>query len=448
MPQRAIFSISDLHLGRGNRQDSFTTDQARVRQFADALASGARSGTQVTLVINGDVFDLWELVPDPQLAIDAPAYQFITDGLLVPTANGRDLELLTANLAEQLAWALDAHREFVAMLRTLLEAGVHLVCTVGNHDHQLDNLRCADVLRRGLVERGVPATPDRFEMGRYYLDLDLGFYAEHGDQFADANSRSPLLPPDGVGLDEAAGFHFLRYVWNRLEAAGYGGLQDASLLEILGHVLVSLILHRQGPVPLFKTCAGQYFRAVRRGRAKLVDAWYVRLLYRLWGERMAARVAALSLQEGAGEPLVELTDADLDVVAEEARQRPAGPGGPVGPLLAEEEGFDQVAAAPEEAPPVGWLPGLPIEPRPAELDGYVKGLRKRFAEASGPFPQLDRTAIHTVTLGHTHRKRQLQLFGAGGPTYFNSGCWLQGKEMTYVWSFLDAGKVTSGMRKL
>ncbi len=448
MSQRAIFSISDLHLGRGNPQDSFITDQARIRQFADALAAGARGGTPITLILNGDLFDLWELVPDPQLAISAAAYQVITDGLRVPTRSTQDLELLMANLREQLAWALDAHPEFTAMLRTLVAAGVHLVLTVGNHDHQLHNDRCADALRDALVRRGVPVTPDRLEIGRYFLDLDLGFYAEHGDQFADANSRSPLLPPDGVEVDEPAGFHFLRYVWNRLEAAGYGGLQDASLLEILGHVLVYLIVHRQGPVALFKTCIGQYFRAVRRGRAKLVDAWYVRLLYKLWGDRLVARMTTLALPAGAEDPVVELTDADLDVVAEEARQRPAGPGGPVGPMLAEEEGFDQVAAAPEEEPPVGWLPGLPIEPKSAQLDGYVKGLRKRFAQASGPFPQLDRTAIHTVTLGHTHRKRQLQLFGSGGPTYFNSGCWLQGKEMTYVWSFLDAGKVTSGVRKL
>ena len=452
MPGTAVIAISDLHLGRCNEQDSFIDQPEQVKRFAEQLAGGvATSGIDLTFVLNGDIFDLWELVSDAELGDGAAAYEAITSGLLVPTQDTAQLDRLRDGVRGRVAAVLGCHREFVHLLKTLIDTRARLHFNVGNHDHQLDNETTAKALIQVLADHGAGAGAGQITVARHFLEPRLGFYAEHGDQFAGSESKSPLRPVNAPALEEATGFYFLRYVWNRLENQDYGWVQHPTLGQILGLVR-DLILKRKGPVPLFLRYATDYFRAIRDHGVPLVDNRLLHLLYGRWRSRNRSETLAGAR---AGEELEylgndELTEEDLEAVRQEAELEMAGPE-PTGILESVEapEAAEILEAAPLAEPPLPWLPGLPLTPQPAKGDKYVKGLKGRFGAAMDGFPQLDRANIHTVTLGHTHDERQLRLFGRNqSPVYYNSGSWTKGHTPAYVWSYANGGGPSSGMRQL
>src|ERR1051325_380175 len=258
MTSRAIVAISDLHMGKGTPGDSFVREQGKVTAFAEALASGAaRAGAELTVVVNGDIFDLWEMIGPDELRDGDAAFNAITQGLLVPTETRPQLELLAANVRVRLRESLGQHREFPTFLNTLLDSGAGVCFTVGNHDHQLDNAAMVPGLRSELVDAGV-ARADRITVGRYYWDEALGFYAEHGDQFARSDSHSPLIPGGGDRLQEEAGFYLLRYLWNRLEDRGYGLDKAPTIFQILG--LLVKLLFGINPAKELRDFLHDYFR--------------------------------------------------------------------------------------------------------------------------------------------------------------------------------------------
>ena len=442
MAGKAAIAISDLHLGRGNAQDSFIDRPDAVRDFARQVATGASaSGIPLTFILNGDVFDLWELVTDPELGEGQAAYQAIGDGLLAPTDDAAELARLADGVKARLHWSLDRHREIVELLNRLSGAGVQLHVNVGNHDHQLDNHLTASVLCQSLSEHGGPSTG--IAVARHFLDSELRFYAEHGDQFAGGESKSPLRDVDGVEMEEATGFYFLRYVWNRLESHGLGWVQHPNMGQIL-RLIVNLVTKREGPVQDFLRYGTDYFRAVRDRQVPLIDSPIVMRLYELWLSRHPQGEVR---PEGPFETWAdgdELTERDLNVVRDELAAEQLAASAAASPQGAAET----LSEAPLIESPLKWLPGVPVTPQPAKGDGYIMGLRARFDRASDGFPRLDRAAVRTVTIGHTHEERQLMLFGDGGPRYYNSGSWTKGHRMVYVWSYTDGAAYFSGMNEL
>jgi hypothetical protein len=312
------------------------------------------------------------------------------------------------------------------MLRELAGAGGRVHYNVGNHDHQLYHSRTARVLRAELERFGVPLADGQLTVARWYLDERCGLYAEHGEQFAESESRSPLHDMDGTEVREVAGFYFLRFVWNRLEHGGYGYLQHPNMKEIL-RVVASIVLERQGPVHRFLDYLGDYFRGKREKDFPLVDSWFIRKLYDRWKARQKRGVRATGV-----------TEADLDAVRDSYEPDPRGATRGSPELL-----IEQLAVQ----PPVAWLPGIPVTPQPARVDDFCKGLRTRYDAAAPPFPRLDAARVRIVTVGHTHSERQLRLSGEADVVYFNSGSWTIGNRPAYVWAHSDGRVVTSGMRR-
>jgi predicted phosphodiesterase len=301
----------------------------------------------------------------------------------------------------------------------------------GNHDHQLSHPLAQDQLRRSLERHKVTNT-ERIEFARFYMDSSVGLYAEHGDQFDGHDSRSPLNPAGGVLLDEAAGFYFLRYVWNRLEAGGHASLKNLNFLKVVKLVVQTFLLGT-GPVRPLLRYTSDYFRAAHEGKvATLVDGDVLKFLFDKWVAKNRARLGVQLLRAR------DLDEDDLVALRKEHGERLGMTG--AAPTETVEE------AGEFEAP--SWMPGLPVMPEPAKTDDFVAGLKGRFGQASGGFPKLDQSDISSVIVGHTHSKRQLRILRKPDVVYYNSGSWTENKDLLYVWAYSDGTERASGLRQL
>lgn len=429
MSGKLAVAISDLHLGRGNRQDSFTKEHPFVTKFGEDLAAARRNtGVDLTVILNGDVVDLWELVSDAELERGEAAWQAITSGLHVPVRTPDDLARLLRGMEARLTETLAYHVEFTGFLETMLKSGIKVHVNVGNHDHQLDQAEGARMLASRLRAQGVPSlTAGNFTVGRWYLDKDLGFYAEHGDQFAGEESRSPLLDPTQPALEEAGGFYVLRYVWNRLENEGLSWVQHPTIAQVLRELVRLLGSGRDGPIDRALEYLNDYFKAVRSGAVPaIVDIGIIKALYKLWKPKPQPRLTRTDL-----EAVTMLESAPGELEIQEA--------------LVEEELLE---SAPAAAAP-GWLPGADFIPQPGKADKYARGLRERFSRASGGFPHLDKATFRTVSIGHTHREGQWDLLGDRAVTYLNTGSWTVGHPMLFAFCYRAPGQASvAGLRQL
>lgn len=444
MPQRAVITISDLHLGRRNGQDSSMDNPELVRGFGEALVNGISSGAmELTLVLNGDVFDLWEIVSDAELQDGPAGFDAICRGLRVPTDSPAKLQHLADGVRQHLASSLEKHQDFVTLLNLLIvSAGAKIHFNVGNHDHQLDNDALAAVLAECLTNQGVERVRERVTVGRYYYDPVLQFYAEHGDQFAGDDSRVPLLDPSGSTFEEGSGFYVLRYVWNRLENQGYGWVQHPTVQQVV-RMIVSAVLHGDGPLDLVIAYMNDYCRGKRDLDFPLVeDKWgIIRRLYKIWLSKNRPGTFSADAQ-ATGLTREDFAAVGEDVKADEVTLRLES---------AELDAVELLDAAGDGEPPVPWLPGTPLQPEKKKSDRYIEGMRTRFEIATEPFPRLDKDLIHTATIGHTHLECQLELFKGRPLKFFNSGSWTKGdpgKRVPYVWAIGDDQQRFSGIRRL
>jgi UDP-2,3-diacylglucosamine pyrophosphatase LpxH len=422
MSGKAVVAISDLHLGRRNPQDSFVEHPDLVRGFARRLAKGSKeSGTELTVILNGDVFDLWEIVSDEELDESPKGRQAIATGLRIPVRNANDLAGMTDSLRVKLNSSLRHHREFGDFMQILLSNGIPIHINVGNHDHQLDNAASVPVLIEALRRNGVPDASDgTVKVGRFFKDDALRFYAEHGDQFAEDSSRSPLGDPNAPVLDEAPGFYFLRYIWNRLENVDPELPQDATTGRIIGMFTDMILGNLDGPLDRLRTFSDDYFTAAEQLQFPIVNRTDIKFLHSLW----KARRITIPL------PQMVLLNYEPDEVFETGR-----------------EGI--IEAAPQERLPLKWLPGLDLQPQPCKEDRFVKGLRGRFEEHQDVFPRLKPSDFTTVTIGHTHREGQWKLFQNPDVVYLNTGSWTRGHVLAYAWAFTDGkNQPVSGLRHL
>lgn len=281
------------------------------------------------------------------------------------------------------------------------------------------------------------------KIDRYFLDEDLGLYAEHGDQFAGSESTSPLKNRAGNDLQEAPGFFFLRYVWNRLELRE-PNLLHLTLCEALELLTEWVLRKKEGPLDFFCRYISDYFRAVRDLRIPCIEQWLLAALYRVW---KAKHPGPKSLALGNGED--DLTEADLEEVRGELSSRASealGVGG-VEPLaVGPREALDEVE---EATPHVDWLPGRPAAARNAYVNDEIRGLRRRFTTPSDGFPLLHASKINTVTIGHTHQALQAKLFSDQATSYLNTGSWTRANGTPlYAWASCDGGSRRSGLRTI
>ena len=432
-PGKLIIAISDLHLGRGNKQDSFTRLADTVRDFGTVLAAETtRRKLELTLVLNGDIIDLWEIVEDAALGEGEAAYTAISNGLYVPASDAAAIQAMAKNVGSQIDAAFDKHPEFCDMLRSLTDSGANIHFNAGNHDHQLDHASTKALLLKALTSRGIGTGSGTVSFGRYFHDSDLGFYAEHGDQFAGRESRSPLDFAGGNGLTEATGFWFLRYVWNRLESSGKGHLQSPSTAQVI-RIVIDIVLRRKGDLAIALDYLNDYFRASTALNFEIVDEWPIRFLFKRWLRRQDNDKSERDLDENDVQALIAENESAMNTKS-------------VLPFEAEHVGFLTKDLGSAQA--LGWLPGTEIEPPICVDDTHLERIEGRFRRETPPFPRLNRSAVRTVTLGHTHIVCRASLSRTASPVYFNSGCWLDGKPLTYVWSLKVGDSSDRGVRVL
>ena len=192
-PLRDLIVVSDLHLGRGldprtkryHRLEAFFYDED-FRTFCGWLrAEAARRGEPFTLVLNGDVFDLLRIEPDPARCEGRLERRF---GPL-PTP---------AVAARMVADILLGHPAFVEALVDVLAANHTVVLISGNHDLELQWESVRDEVRRAvrgsLAARG--ASPDalaRLSFESWFHYEPGRIWIEHGCQYDPENAfRYPL----------------------------------------------------------------------------------------------------------------------------------------------------------------------------------------------------------------------------------------------------------------
>lgn len=419
MPSQLAISVSDLHMGRGTRQDDFRGD-AKFAQFcADVGVHAASTGQQLTFVLNGDILDLWEIVSDDELQMDGgPA---ILSGLVYPATSPEERQRAVQRGMWQIDQCLLAHPQFVAGLAALLQTSpttrIHYL--VGNHDHPMVNPALqAHLLTRLSELTALPLDASRIQFGLSLMVPGVRSYFEHGNQFSGNDSGfADVLDP----WSEAPGYYFLRFIWNRLqEQYGYSD----NLVQVIR--LALLVIFNPG-APVAHAALSflyEYFEAHRRGLVpKLVHgpAKVMLSLYKDW------------LKDGAPQQLGSSTDAKLKKRVEETKDRPL--------KMTRQPGTTLLGDAhPGIDPPD--LPGHAVHINNDEnlRDEYWVGLRERFSKPAPPFPKLNK-GIFTVFLGHTHAEKLMVLRNPiGGPTcrYVNTGSWTHASRLVYGWANDDA----------
>lgn len=204
-PTVSVF-ISDLHLSKGAAWslEDFESD-SQVTSLVDYL-DGRFGGQRVDLVLLGDAFDLWQVVPPSDLAPGSAID-------LTPNLN-----TICADLQEI---ASQHPRFFEALARFSQSPGHRLVVIPGNHDHALVTLQLQSELRSILVNRFAFQGGDDnlfFPPHYFYAVPQLGIYAEHGNQYDKFNAYDNFahFGPD-PRAEECQGYGLVRLFWNRLE---------------------------------------------------------------------------------------------------------------------------------------------------------------------------------------------------------------------------------------
>jgi UDP-2,3-diacylglucosamine pyrophosphatase LpxH len=189
--KRHTVAISDIHLSEHEptsglwmryRQKDYTPG-AEIAAMLEELCSRVR-GDELTLVLNGDVFDL-----------DAPT---VRDGRSVH----HDLPRDAAHAAPVMAAILRDHQDFVAGLGHVLADGHTIVLVSGNHDALLTLPEVREEVRRAVVGAARRRTAESEEalsarvlFRAWFHRTADGMVFEHGHQYDSFCSyRYPMAP--------------------------------------------------------------------------------------------------------------------------------------------------------------------------------------------------------------------------------------------------------------
>ncbi len=217
-----LIVVSDLHLGRGldprtkryHRLEAFFYDED-FRAFCRwACADAAARAAPMTLVLNGDVFDLLRI--EPEVPPDGTHLERRFGPLTTPPVAAR-----------MVADILAGHAPFVEAIADVLAAGHDVVLVCGNHDLELQWPQVQDEVRgalaRVLAARRAPGAAARLRFEAWFHYEPGRIWIEHGCQYDPENAfRFPLrsrladspIVAEVVEHDMPLGNFFQRYLYN------------------------------------------------------------------------------------------------------------------------------------------------------------------------------------------------------------------------------------------
>jgi UDP-2,3-diacylglucosamine pyrophosphatase LpxH len=408
MSKQLAIILSDLHMGRGTPGDNFGGAGPTFRTLCeDVVTYSAENGVDTTVVLNGDVIDMWEMVPPEELGhvpgVDSAEAIRANLGYPATTAANR----LTAMKwgTWQIESALNEHTDVVHGLASLIDAGSTVVYLNGNHDHAMMNtdLQAAFRYYFNQIARRTVATEESLVFDRYYRNETIGVYAEHGDEFAGPESRAPSQSWE----EQALGFYVLRFIWNRLENNSESGESVGSLMK-----LVCLLIFRPNDKLSIKALGFliDYFRAFDDGIVPALapapcDAFHT--VYDRWIEQ--GRPEAADFDPSLVKDLPRCILAALGESPSAAWYGRAAGGSPIG------------------------LPGKPVPVPPPDMvwrDQFWAGLDGRLKASQAPFPRLSSSTDKSLFLGHTHNELQINMRSAQKACrYINTGSWANGRPI-------------------
>ncbi len=177
-----VYVVADLHLGRGDRDDTSAGAGGAFADFVDSFASEDREAT--LLVVAGDFVDL------TTLDVEIPSGPFLGSARLRPQSREAAIERLEAIVAANVG-AFAALGRFVA-------SGGSLALVVGNHDVELGDVDVQRALLTSLARLGAdavgsPATgiEPRVTFHPWFLYRPKLLYVEHGHRLHDIAATSP-----------------------------------------------------------------------------------------------------------------------------------------------------------------------------------------------------------------------------------------------------------------
>lgn len=409
--KKVVFVVSDLHMGRGNRQDDFDAD-LEFDEFCKAINDYAlRNSMDLTLILNGDLLELWEVVPDDQLEVDGEAE--IRGHLFFPLAGQAQRDDMEAFGAWQIEAILRSH-PFVAagLARLLSRPRNRVVYLPGNHDHAMVNPGLQQAFRDCLDDVSEVRVGHRLEFGNFFEDPDLLLYVEHGCQFSAGESSYPEFTSDVV---EAPGYYFLRFVWNRIQARSDRPFSD--VFEALVKWVVSAIVLNDDIDPTEVRYLLEYFKAHRDGLVPSLAATSgLPEMYDHWNRNHGT----LRATKAIGSAFTSIFKKN-HASGERTFTRRSGSADPGGPYPIRNI----------DVP--GRQTDVILESR--LVNGYWTGIMSRYENTETGFIKLDPRKHVTVFMGHTHRKMlwELPVPRGKGVRYWDEGTWTKGHPYTYGW---------------
>jgi UDP-2,3-diacylglucosamine pyrophosphatase LpxH len=211
--------VSDLHLGAGppvgsNPLEDFQADAEFSILVDHLVVESERSGADVELILNGDVFEMLQV---PHVPVFDPG-QFY--------ASGRYHSSAEADSALKMGHIIAGHPIFFAALRRFLQVGPprrSVAFVKGNHDLDLFWTAVQDGIRTALDGTGERAALLTFEAWRIVRE---GIYVEHGNQYAERIDRvrdmvDPRDPDRPEQLALPPGSRLVIDLFNPVERARY-----------------------------------------------------------------------------------------------------------------------------------------------------------------------------------------------------------------------------------
>jgi UDP-2,3-diacylglucosamine pyrophosphatase LpxH len=442
--KKAAIFLSDLHLGNGGPLEDFYSD----KEFGDLLTTLSYKFGQadLDLVLLGDTFDLWQIVPEEEWIETDP--------------DNINLEMTPEDEAAKVVKAIRQHLVmFDELAEFLLEGEERKVWFVaGNHDHSLVDGTVQSEVRKALEMIGFPG--QRVFFKNYFEDKILKIYAEHGSQF-DHNNKYDEFKRIGSDLsDECRGYGFVRLFLNLLEGRDPGiengpaewyrifeYLIQNRRYALLGTATKLFYKYRRyDEQPIKKISMGKkaarYITSTGQTAdrplifpdAMLEDDDFDEDNYFSNNDDVENSFRELFHQNNL---LVEpFRTAALDIVALKTNQRrPPGPARTPGKTFKDflEVKIDDVIDSEQSGEEASLIHGSvdkPVAQKMYESDNYT--LKDK---------RLDKQETRFVVMGHTHSPVDGEISNVLGGKFFNTGSWASGggglTDLRYVEITLD-----------
>lgn len=405
--KRVVYILSDLHIGADPDLDDFSSDD-RFDDFLTKIDTDLPA-TPVVLVLLGDTFDIWQIVP----AQDKHA----------PSTDAIGLDLSPTDECAKLLRAVARHPKVFESLKRFLQkapANRCLVIVPGNHDHSLVESSAQHSLRNILgVNQPSMASALRFSFA--YDDPAMSLYAEHGNQYDRKNNAYSNFPHFQT-KEECPGYYFVRLFWNRLEHLDpqLDNIYPDRVWEVFLWILRSRHFSLLGPALRFF----QQYRSDARV-PKLID---------IPGVPFFTAAPAPTVLPGMPERLLDRASlgppyfsSDAAMENEYLRLYHSDPEArkEIMPLLQDKFGMVPVLPAPSHAAPFAYAATYFLG-----KDPYLEAIEGMFTNASTSGLPYFRSAplqpdtYHYVVLGHTHEDKRERIAAVGKATYFNTGSWI------------------------